>query len=131
MLAPSFRNIKTQHDALTLLVECGSHAAFNKEEAEAICGPFGFAPRLHYEKANTDPKGYIDPEKKKGERVYITGGWLLAEQIANNLNLSYRTDYFGRGRIFAAACGAIREYIDKLEAMKSVSAKRTKKGGAK
>lgn len=131
MLSLTFQQIETKHDAYDVLANCGSHAAFNREEADAICKPFGFTPRLHKEKANTDPKGYLNEKLKKGETVEVTGGWLLAEQIANHLNLTYDASPFGRGRIFWNAMGAIKTHIDDEKAfVKKRPAKRSKKGAS-
>ena len=131
MTAPSTQHIETQREAYDYLAACGSHAAFNREEADAICKPFGFSPRMHKEKANTDPKGYLNERLKKGTVVEVTGGWLLADAIVSKLGLSYDMTPFGRGRLFWNAMDVLKKHIDDMEAfVKKSPAKKARKRNA-
>lgn len=99
----------TRSEALAYLDDGGSHAAYSAEEALPVARAFGLAKvRMVTERANTHPKGYLDPTLPVGTKVVVVGGWDLACQIADHLKLTYpRT--LGRGFQFRAVMKVLRE----------------------
>lgn len=105
-----------QITALVLLCSWGSHAALNREDAVKVLAPFGLAnPRMPKTKANVNPKGYLNPNLKRGTVVEVMGGWDAATTIAGMIGAEYESA-FGRGTEFRRAVAAIKDKLAVTEA---------------
>jgi hypothetical protein len=101
----------TKQQAVTQLSEIGSHGAVYGDEARAIAAAFGITVRIPTVKANTDPKGYLNPSMKKGQKVQVLSGCQLVEALAYPLGFRPERDYLGRGPRFRDALAFLRQKV--------------------
>lgn len=99
----------TKEEALQELTENGSHCAYDRASAEAICEPFGIKPHLYEVEANVTPKGLLVDGVEPGTVFERCGGWELAGQIASAIgaDTTKAGQMMGRGFRFRAYLEAI------------------------
>lgn len=104
----------TKREAVALLVEEGSHAAYDHALAREVTQPFGFNVDLHTEYANTTPKGLLVNGVAPGTPLERIGGWELARRVAQAVGADTTVggSKLGRGWAFRAYIEAINTVLD-------------------